>query len=411
LKQNQEKKRVVILGGGFAGVSASLALSEYIGDNPEYEIVLIDRHDYHLYHAALYEAATTEHRQIAARKVKKTVTIPLGDIFRKRSVKVFKAFVEKVDLGNGQIMTDSRVVYFDYLLIALGSIADFYGIPGLDKYGFTLKSLEDAVMIRNRIEDIISKKDSGQIIIGGGGFAGVEFAGELRNLIKHECKAHGKKPENFKIMIVEGAINYLPGLSEKVSKLVAARLAGLGIEGRFSTLLTHAEKDFLTLNNKEQVACDLLIWTGGVRSCRLPVLEDLERDKKDRTAATEFLNLKKFPNVFVAGDDACILDPQTKKPLPQTAQEAIHQGRHAAKNIYRLVQGRPLLPYHSGPVRFVIPVSGKYAILYTPNLIIHGLFGWLIRKTADLRYFLSVLPFFTALRYWLFENEIFMKND
>lgn len=410
-KTEQEKKNIVILGGGFAGVPAALALSEYLADDNEYEVILVDRKDYQLYHAALYEAATTEHGLVEAKRVKKTVTIPFAEIFVKTKVKVFKGYVDRIELVDGKIVTDSRTIYFDYLIIALGSIADFYGIESIAKYGFTLKSMEDAVMIRNRIEDIITKKDQVTIVIGGGGFAGAEFAGELHNLVKQECRHHQKKLSNFKIVVVEGSTNYLSGLSEKVSSLVNKRLGSMGIESHFSTLVTEAGKDYVVLNNKDRINCDLLIWTGGVRSCRLPVSVDLERDKKDRTPVTEFLNLKNFTNVFVAGDDACVLDPQTKKPLPQTAQEAIRQGKHAAKNMFRQILGKPLLPYYPGPVRFIIPVSGKYAIVYTPNLIISGFLGWLIRRLADLRYFLSILPFFTALKLWFFETKIFTKND
>lgn len=412
LKQNsQEKQHIAILGGGFAGISAALSLNQYLESEDKYEIIVIDKKDFQLYHAALYEAATTEHGLVEAKKVKRTLTIPYSQIFGKTKVKVFKGYVERIELNDGKIITDSRIIYFDYLLIALGSIADFYGIESIAQYGFTLKSLEDAIMVRNRVEDLITKKDSGRIVIGGGGFAGVEFAAELYNLVRHECQHHNKNFDNYKITIVEGATTYLPGLSEKVSSIVSKRLQQVGIEGRFSTLLTEAGKDYVMLNNKEKMECDLLIWTGGVRSCRLPVDTDLERDKKDRTNITEFLNLKNFRNVFLAGDNGCFTDPKTKKPLPQTAQEAIHQGKHAAKNIYRLIKSKMLLPYQAAASRFVIPMTGKYAILYTPNLIVPGFLGWLIRRFADLRYFLSILPFFTALKLWLFENKIFTKND
>jgi NADH dehydrogenase FAD-containing subunit len=121
--------------------------------------------------------------------------------------------------------------------------------------------------------------------------------------------------------------------------------------------------------------------------------------------------LKNYPNVFVGGDDACIMDPATKRSVPQTAQEAIRHGAYAAKNIFRLIKQRPLHTYQVGPTRFVIPVTGKYAILYTRNLIISGFAGWALRRAADLRYFLTILPWWTAFKYWLFENEIFVKND
>ena len=155
----QEKKNIVILGGGFAGVRAALDLDNYLHDSPEFEIILVDRKDYQTYHPGLYEAATTQHSLVDAKKVKRTVTIPYADIFSNTKVKMFKGYVDRVDVKNGQVVTDSRIILFDYLVCALGSIADFYGISNLDKYGFTLKTLEDAIMIRNRIEDLVVKKE------------------------------------------------------------------------------------------------------------------------------------------------------------------------------------------------------------------------------------------------------------
>lgn len=408
---SKEKKNIVILGGGFAGVRAALDLDNYLLGRQDFEIILIDRKDYQCYHPGLYEAATTEHSLVEAKKVKRTVTIPFAGIFSQTKVKVFKAYIDRIDTKNSQVVTDSRILPFDYLVIAMGSIADFYNIPNLDKYGFTLKSLEDAIMIRNRIEDMVVKKDQAQIVVGGGGFAGSEFSGELHNLFKHECQHHGKDLNNFKILVVEGATSFLPGLSDKVSAIVAERFKQMGIEARFSSLITEVQKDHVVLNMKERVNCDLLIWTGGVRSCRLSLDYDLERDKKDRIPTEPALDLKNCPNIFVVGDNLCFIDPQTKKTVPQTALEAKRQGALAAKNIYRLIRGKPLLPYYPAGVKYAIPVAGKFAVFYTPNLIVSGFPGWLIRKAADLWYFLSVLPVLTALKFWLFENEIFMKND
>jgi len=410
--KNLEKRNIIILGGGFAGVRTALDLSHYLEHSDDYEIILIDRKDYQTYYSGLYEAATTEHGLVEARKVKRTVTIPFAHIFERTKVKVFKAYIESIDLDNGQVVTDSRILPFDYLVIGMGSVSDFYGIPGLEKYSFSLKSLEDAIMIRNRVEDIVTKKDTATIVVGGGGFAGAEFVGELFNLIQKECAHHNKDPKNFRLLVVEGGTTYLPGLPEHVSKQVAGRLGSMGIEAKFSTLITEAGKDFVMLNKTEKIDCDLLIWTGGVRSCKLPIVNCvLDCDKKDRLMVSDFLNLKKYPNVYIAGDNACFVDPATKKPVPQTAQEAIHQGITVAKNIYRTIKAKPLLPYHPGPLRFVIPVAGKHAVLYTQYLVIDGFMGWLTRRAADLRYFLTILPFTKALSLWFFENMIFMKND
>lgn len=410
--ENQEKRNIIILGGGFAGVRVALDLAHYMHNDDRYEIVLVDKKDYQTFNSGLYEAATTEHGLVEARAVKRTVAIPFAKIFDKVPVKVFKAHIDSIDLDNGKIMTDSRVLAFDYLVIAMGSVADFYGIPGLEKYGFTLKSVEDAIMIRNRIEELITKKDAASIVIGGGGFAGAEFAGEVHNLIQKECAHHQKDPQNYKLLVVEGGSSYLPGLPEKVSKIAQGRLEAVGVKAKFSTFITEAGKDYVMLNKTERVDCDLLIWTGGVRATKLPIVNTvLDCDKKDRVTVTDFLNLRKYDNVFIAGDLSGFVDPISNKAVPQTAQEAIHQGTHVAKNVFRTIKARPLLPYHPGPIRYVIPISGKYAIFYTPYILINGFTGYIVRRLADLRYFLSILPFFKALGHWIFENKIFMKND
>lgn len=390
----------------------ALDLAHYLAHDDEYEIILVDRKDYQTYYSGLYEAATTEHGLVEAKKVKRTVAIPYAAVFERTKVKVFKAYIESIDLEDGKIVTDSRILSYDYLVIAMGSVSDFYGIPGLDKFSFTLKSLEDAIMIRNRVEEIITKKDKATIIVGGGGFAGAEFVGELHNLIQKECVHHEKDPKNFKLLLVEGGPSYLPGLPENVSKQVAHRLGDMGIEARFNTFVTEAGKDHVMLNKTERIDCDLLIWTGGVRATKLPIVDCvLDCDKKDRLAVTDHLNLKKYENVYVAGDNACFIDPVSKRSVAQTAQEAIHQGVTVAKNIYRSIKVKPLLPYHPGPTRFVIPVSGKHAVLYTPYLVVGGFPGYLVRRAADLRYFLTILPFGKALNLWMFENMVFMKND
>jgi NADH:ubiquinone reductase (H+-translocating) len=407
----KEKKRIVILGGGFAGVRAALDLSEYLRNMDNYEIILIDKRDYHTYYSALYEAATAQHEYVEAKRVKSAVTIPLSQIFTRTKVKVFKGFIENVDIDDGKIYTDSQVIYFDYLVTSMGSVTDFFGIPGLDKFGFTLKSVDDAIMIRNKIEEVVSQKEEANLVIGGGGFAGVEFAGEVYNLLKHECKVHKKNLKQFSITIVEGGPGYLSGLSGKVSNLAQERLKARGINARFSTLLTEAGSDYVMLDKQERLPTDVLIWTGGVRSCRVPFLNELEIDKKDRTYTTKYLNTKQFTNVFIAGDNLCFIDKRTKKPLPQTAQEAIRHGSHVAKNIYRLIRGKELMPYSAGPTRFVIPISGKYAIMYTKNIIISGFVGWVIRRLVDLRYFLSILPLWQAFKLWWFETDLFIEND
>jgi NADH:ubiquinone reductase (H+-translocating) len=407
----KEEKNIVILGGGFAGIRAVLDLNNYLSDREEYQIILVDRKEYQTYQPALYEAATAQHGLVEARKVKRSVTIPFSKIFAKTRVKIFQGFVERLDLENGLVVTDSRIINYNYLLIALGCVSDYSTAPGVEKYSFGLKSLEEAIMIRNRIEDVVTKKDKGTIIIAGGGFTGIEFAGELYNLLKHECETHGKTLEKFQIVIVDGSTSLSVGSSEKLSSLIFKRLNDIGVIFKFSSLITEAGADYVVLNMKERQDCDLLVWCAGVRFAPIAINPSVDRDKKDRLLASDYLSLQKYSNVFVAGDGLCFQDPQTKKQVGQNYIEARKQGALAAKNIFRMIKARQPLVYIPRTNRYIIPLIGKFAYYYTPNIMISGFFGWLIKRVSDLRYFVSILPFLKALRFWLFENKIFTKND
>lgn len=389
------KKQIVILGGGFAGTRAALDLDDYLLGRNDFEITLVDNKGYQYYPAGLYKAAIGE----------QSITIPYAEIFAQTRVKFIKAYIDRIDIARACVVTDLKILPFDYLVIAMGSISDFGSIPNLDKYSFTLKSLEDARMIHGRLEDLVANRDRARIVIGGAGFAGVELAGTLRDFLQRECGRLNKDLNNFQVLIVEGGTNCLPGLSEKVSALVASKLSQISVATRFSSLITEVGKDFVILNMKQRLDYDLLIWTGGVRSNRLPTDLGLEYDKKDRILTTPSLNLPSCPNVFVAGDNLCFMDPHTKKLGLPTTLAAKRQGARAAKNIYRLIRGKPLRPYYPTGASFSIALPGQYAIYFTPNLMVSGFGGWLIRQLADLRYFLSVLPVKKALSLWLFGNK------
>lgn len=412
MQKNVEKKQIVILGGGFAGVRAALDLSELIKENPGYQIVLVDKKDGQVYHPALYEAATTEHDLVEARKVKQAVSFPYTEVFKNSNVVCLKAYVEDIDFENGLVQTESGPRSFTYLVIALGSQPNYYGIPDLTKYAFPLKTFEDAIMIRNRVADIVSKKDKATIIIGGAGVSGVEFAAELRGLIKLLSKKYGKTPSAYKILMVEGATDFLPNLTVKASEAVSDRLRDkFQIETQFSTLVTEAGNGFVVLSNREKVGCDLLVWTGGIKSVRLPAFSLLERDKNDRLVVTDCLNLKKYPNVFVAGDLAAFKNMDTKKGLPQTKAEAVSQGSHVAKNIFRMIAREAPIAYSAKLRGYAFQVGGKYAVYHSRDLIMSGRIAWLIKRWKDWMYLRSVLPFPKAVKIWVTGSEIFTKND
>ena len=316
------------------------------------------------------------------------------------------------------VRTDDGDVYYNYLVVALGSTTDFYAIPGLLEHALTLKSFDDGIKIRNHIAAALDKYSSTRdksylnFIIGGGGFTGVEFSGELTNYLRHLVRQNIGNWPPVSVWVIEGSRQLLSGLPPKVSDIVRLRLEKLGVKIRLNSRITSVDDTKVVINESEEMSARTVIWTGGVRSSPPLFIKNVACDKKDRIIVKSRLNLDLNPEVFVVGDSSCYVNPATGQPLPQTAQVAIHQGKYVAQAVARAISGRDLLPYRpktNWP--FLIPLSGKYAIMVTRKGIFYGTGAYIVRRLADFRYFISILPFRKALHFWLKGSVVYLKND
>lgn len=427
------KKNIVILGGGFGGVACALRLNKLMRKNRvllrKFNIVLVDKKNYHLYHPTLYEAATTASDDGAPLNVKRVVVTPIEEIIQGTSIKFIQGTISKLDAPNKEILFDDATpLRYEYLVLALGSDPAYFGIPGLKEYSIPLKSFENALHIRSVIRkkyDLKQNGDAINIIVGGAGPAGVEFSAELVGYIKRlNKKSH--KNISPRVVLVEGAPDILPGFSKKVVGIARARLAKVGIEIKSSSLISKTDEHSIYLKSsapqstapEETVPYDALVWTGGVEANVLTRTFNLKEEKRGRIETNEYLlclapdqHLDIAENVYAIGDNACFYNPQTKMPIPGTARVAIEQSKIAAENIYRKITGRPKVKYAFKNYPFAIPLGGKYAITQVGPILFVGFSGWALKQLIELYYLFSITNNWSAFWRWWRGVEIFTKND
>jgi NADH dehydrogenase len=420
----QTRKTIVILGAGFAGVRAAQDLARRVGDT--HEIILVNDRSYHQYHPAFYEVASARRADATALALKQTAAVSLGELFSDLPAGIVQDRVVGINFAKKTVQLANSSLSFDFLIVSLGSREDYYDIPGLKEHAHSFKNLTDAIRIRNKIEDLVctaatSKKPEMRVVIGGGGFTGVELAAELRHFYKHLCTVYQYPLVNVKTTIIEGCERVLATSDPYVSKMAQKRLTHLGVSLKLGSFIQDVQARELVISSGEKIPFDVLVWCGGVRACAIGGESLPACDKRGRFLVDGHLEIPNHPNVFAAGDVACVQDPKTKTPLPGLAQLAMDQGAYVAKVIAKRLHGitKEIAPYRPRQYGFIVPVGGKYAIMHLPRrmtvfpagTVMAGPHVWLLRRFVDLHYFATVLPFGRALKLWIQENVIYTKND
>ncbi|HYX55987.1 MAG TPA: NAD(P)/FAD-dependent oxidoreductase, partial [Nitrososphaeraceae archaeon] len=317
------------------------------------------------------------------------------------------------NLGKAQLSNLS----YDYLVIALGSETKFFDMADIEKHALTIKSWNDAIVIRNHIihqleqaelllrerpfsdkkyssdSDITNKENLLTFVVVGGGFAGVETAGELNDFLRDSVKDyyHNIEPKDIHVIIIQSGNRLLPEMSEELSKFALQKLTQSGVEVLLNARVTGATATSVKLKNGRSIPTNTIIWSGGVAPN--PITEELtcERDKKSgRIITNKHLEVQEYPEVFAIGDCAFIIDPNTGDPYPPTAQHAIREGTVVAQNIISLIEGKPgnkkVFDYKTkGMMASIGKRNGVGAIL---GIELQGFIAWWIWRM----YYLANLP-------------------
>lgn len=406
-----EEKQIVIAGAGFAGIRAALDLVKEV---PNCQITLIDSAASHCFHADLYEVGTA----VLKHELKKdfsslegTVNIPLTTIFKNKKVSILVDQIEKIDLEKREIKGVKNTITFDFLILSLGSTTNYFGISGAQEYSHSFKCVEDALNVRDDIEELVFHSDHQvQIAIAGGGFTGVELAGELVGYVKSLAKLN-KKPV-AQITILEASPTVLPGMPEWAEEKAATRLKKLGVKLHLSTPITKVNNHEIFSENQPLLSYDYLIWTTGVKGASLDGnIVGVEITKRGKLVTEADLSLKKYPNVFVIGDLAECMDMKRNCPMEATAWMGIAEGEWAAKNLAARLKGEPTTNFSNPSPTFVVPIGQKYAIADLGKIKLTGFLAWLLKRLITLRYLFSILPIWQATSIWLGGVKLYSQND
>ncbi|MEK7099052.1 MAG: NAD(P)/FAD-dependent oxidoreductase [Patescibacteria group bacterium] len=412
-----EEKRIVIVGAGFGGLTTALTLAK----DPAiihrgYDIVLVDRSSYHLYTAGLYEVAAVPRHFARDEYLAASVRIPLSEIIRARAVRFVQGALTGLDMSRRHIMLDNKgTLSYDFLVLALGAETNYFDIHGLKEYSMPLKTADDAVLLRNKIESIAEIKPSLSIVIGGAGATGVELAAELINFL---CVIEREKNPaapvcRTSVCLLEAGLEILPGFDANTVRRIRQRLESLGVMIKTGIPIIAASKNDITLKSGERVPYDILVWTGGIKGAHTLKSLGLTLSPKGTLVVDDYLRVPQGDGrIFAIGDNAWLAHPRTKRPLPATAQVAEQEARHAARAISRVIRGaslRRFCPMHTYP--FVLAVGRKYAFADLITVRLTGMSGWCIKQLVQLKYFLFILPWPRALKLWWRNMRLYHSND
>lgn len=372
----------VIIGGGFAGVKAALELSKArLG-----KITLISDTPYFLHHASLY--------QMAAGKNVATSAISLEDIFATHhDVAILHDTMMSIDLIRKRVACKKETISYDALIIAIGSVADYFGAADVKKHSHGASILEQARRFKHRVhDDAASSHHSAAYAIIGGGLTGTELAGALGAYLRDVARSHKTTSEALVVTVVEKAGRLLADESKSASKKVAARLRSLGVEVKTGHAMQPLAKEFVTVG-KKKVPTRNVIWATGSHGnpyfAKQP--HDFALSKGGRVIVNHFLEV--HDDVYVIGDNAAT-------PFSGHAQTAINQGAFVARHLKRKALGKTLKFYRPKPIMLSIPVGKKWTYVEKYGIYAAGKTGYFIHRLSELQQLKALLPRTQAVSVW-----------
>lgn len=387
-----EPERIVILGAGVAGLRVAQRLGRRLKPS-EASIVLIDENDYHQFLYRIHEVCNHEYED-------KEIIVPLSRILSKR-VDFRQASVQNIDAEGKTVTTDKGDIPYDICVIALGSHVTYFGIEGLEENSMTLTSFEAAKSIRARIHELFEKaSETGkppEILIGGGGFTGVELAGELSDYLPILYERHNLGSSSPCVSIVEAMPTILTGWNEKQVLFAQNVLRTRGVEICLDDPVSRVTKNKVEMKSGKILEPDLFIWTGGVRgdpACGLGF-----QLKGRRISIDEYCIAEGCENIFVAGDSACAVDAGSGRPMPPTAHVAMIQGDLVGENIIATLKGSPMKKYVYNRAGEIVTLGKTNAMGDLFGFMFSGPFAKFMKKVVHWWYLHSIGGFS-----FLFEN-------
>ncbi len=387
--------RILILGGGFAGIAVAQRLEKRLRPE-EAEVVILSRENFSLFTPMLPEVSS------GALDVRHVVTPIRSQLHR---TKFMLADVRSLDLANACVTVNHTLtgaldcVTYDHLVVALGSSTSTFGLPGVAENVFPLKTLEDAGTLRNRFvwlleqaevtEDPEERRRLLSIVVVGGGFTGVEATGELVELFRSVVHFFPSiKLADVRVVLVEGGPSLLPGLPAKMGSYSEAFLRRRGVEIMTGDGVARADADGLELQSGTRIESHTIVWSAGVTPSSVVAASDLPKTQRGAIIVTPELQVQGLTNIWALGDCAAIPRPEGGF-YPPTAQHALREGPLLADNLVATLRGGTMRPFHFSSLGMMASLGGRRAVAQLPGeRVLTGFLAWFLWRS----YYLMRLP-------------------
>jgi NADH:ubiquinone reductase (H+-translocating) len=364
----RQRPRVVILGGGFAGIGAARALAKTDAD-----VVVIDKHDYHTFQPLLYQVATDLLEPSA-------VGHPLRDLFHEQpNVRVHLDAVTGIDLDRGEVeFAEMKPLAYDYLVLALGAEVNFFGASGAPEHAFPMYTLADAVRLKKHVlekweaadkDESLAEDGALHVVVVGGGPTGVESAGALAELYRSNFAEDypDVSQEHARITLVEASPHLFAMFKENLQEYTKKKLEDFGVDVVLGEIVESIEPTRVTLKSGKVIEAHTLVWGAGLQANPIAGELGLELERGNRITAEPDLSIAGHPEVFAVGDIAWITDTKTDDVLPQLGSVALQAGARAGENIARLAKGKETAPFSYHDKGTMATIGRGAAVVQLPH--------------------------------------------
>jgi NADH dehydrogenase len=401
-----DKKRVVILGAGAAGLGVALELKKASAGAPGLEVTLVDQRNYHHPLPFIW--------QVMSGSVEPNhISFPLHALLRRRGaegpVEFRQSRIQGIDVEKKVVSTDTGKLKWDYLVVALGSTTNFFGMAEVEENSLSFKSLRDAVDIHNRILDnyeaaLLERNEERRrelltFVVVGGGPSGIELAAAIQDFVsKALVRDYPSLMSQTRVLLVEAQDALLSGFGAKVSELAINRLRSRGIEVLLKTRISKAWSAGVQTADGQTIATRTVIWVAGVKP--VDVVESLpfEKAKGGRIVVNQYMEVPESPGVYILGDCAYLLQENGSVPYPPTQQVAMRQGPACARNIVRAMRGEEQISFRYKFKGQVIYMGRNLVLAQLGNRVFDGFAAALLRRFYYLWIFISYLGLPTEFR-------------
>jgi len=375
------KQHIVVVGGGFGGVKTALELAHHAD---KFDITLISERPDFWYFPTLYHTASGGHRAQSS--------IALKHLVQGKNIRLIEGKLVGLDQASKTLtLADKHQVSYDRLVLALGVVTNYFGIPGLPEFSYGIKSLGEAEKLKQHLHQQITderKPDLNYVIVGGGP-TGIELAGALGKYIHHIMQQHGVTDRKVHVDLVEGNKHLMPRMPKSVGRAIERQLRSLGVKLYLGQAVQGETADELTVSGKP-IRSHTVIWTAG--QANNPFFnEGFTLSPRHKVVVDEFLRAAK--DVFVIGDNA-------ETEYSGMAQTAVYDAEFVAHNFVKEAEGEPKLAYRPKKPIYVTPAGPRWAAVEWGNVHLYGWLGWFLREAGDVKGFWDVEPLPAALLQW-----------